>query len=172
MNENYKPSENTSKYCIVRENGAPNSATTNSTESPTSTTKPITTKAPEVTTTATTTLAPKIPETTTKKVIVTTQAPSTKSPVTPPTTPHQPSTHATPTEKNEVMIKPAPGQGHFWSGILIPLTIVAAFMGGVFMIRKYDLLDRAYNRIRNRNTPVQRYNGLMENDFDDDPLLI
>lgn len=138
-----------------------------------------TTKAPDVAT-STTTLNP-----TTKKVIVTTLASTTttttttttKAPAIIITTPvivttHQPSTHATPTDTSEVKRIPAPTPGHFWSGILIPLTVVAAFIGLVFMIRKYDLLDRAYNRIRNRNVPSQRYSEFMGNDFDDDPLLI
>lgn len=171
VNEHYNPSDKTSKYCMKKEEVTPPTLTS-----------------PEVTATTTTiaqnnsssTLSPKTEVTSAKPVETTTLAPVPEvttpkaAPIKPPTTTtHQPST-VKPTESDEVTIRPAPAPeaSHFWGGILIPLVIVAAFIGSVIAIRKYDLLDRAYNRIRHRHTPAQHYNGLMENDFDDDPLLI
>lgn len=74
-------------------------------------------------------------------------------------------------DANEVKVAPAPGSHHIVGGILLPIFIVLAFVCGVFAIRKYDLIERAHGFIRHRQQET-RYNGLMENDFDDDPLLI
>lgn len=75
------------------------------------------------------------------------------------------------TDKNDVKVLPAPEPHHILGGILLPIFIVLGFIGAVFAVRKYDLIERAHGFIRNRNQQA-RYNGLMENDFDDDPLLI
>jgi hypothetical protein len=66
-------------------------------------------------------------------------------------------------------VKVAP-VSHIWGGIFYPIFIVFGFLGTIFAIKKYNLIERAHRIIRNRN---QNYHGLMENEFDDDdPLLI
>lgn len=146
VNQNYLSTEKTSLYCVERKNE------TSPTESPPT----QATKVAEVTTTTTKPTAKTEPSTTTTTTTATT--PTTKKPE--------------PTEdKNEPKIAPAPGAHHLLGGILLPIMVVLAFIGGVFAIRKYDLIERAHGFIRNRNQQT-RYNGLMENDFDDDPLLI
>lgn len=64
---------------------------------------------------------------------------------------------------------------HVFGGVVLPLIMVLAFIGAVYGIKKYDLLEHAHNYIRNRREGSRshqtRYDGL-ENDFDDDPLLI
>lgn len=152
VNENYSSTEKTSLYCIERKNE-------------TSPTEPPPTKATQVaavtSTTTTSTTKPKEktePSTTATTTTTTATIPTTKKPE--------------PTEdKNEPKIAPAPEAHHVLGGILLPIMIVLAFLGGVFAIRKYDLIERAHGFIRSRNQQT-RYNGLMENDFDDDPLLI
>lgn len=71
--------------------------------------------------------------------------------------------------------KPQPEAHHYLGGIILPLMFVLAFVGAVFAVRKYDLIERTQTFIRNRRGMGQphqtRYDGL-ENDFDDDPLLI
>lgn len=59
---------------------------------------------------------------------------------------------------------------HILGGIFLPIFIVLGFIAGVFVVKKYDLLDRAHRFIRNRDQ--NQYNGLMEADFDDDACLI
>lgn len=169
VNEHYNAVDKTSRYCMDKP--APTTTTTTTTKAPevpstTTTAKVIITTNPSTSSTkpsSTTAKSPAPVETTT----ATTQAP--KAPTT--TTSTAKPSPAKPTESDEVTKAPVE-PSHFFSGILIPLLIVSAFIGAVFAIRKYDLIDRAYNRIRHRNTPTQHYNGLMENDFDDDPLLI
>lgn len=171
VNEHYNAVDKTSRYCMEKQEPTTTTTTTKAPEVPsTTTTKVIITTIPSSSTAKpSTTTAAKSPapvETTTPPA-ATTQAP--KAPTTTTST-AKPST-AKPTESDEVTKAPVE-PSHFFSGILIPLLIVSGFIGAVFAIRKYDLMDRAYNRIRHRNTPTQHYNGLMENDFDDDPLLI
>lgn len=76
----------------------------------------------------------------------------------------------TPQEVTKQLIPPEPG--HLVSGIVMPLLVVFAFIGAVFMVRKYDLLERAQEYIRERREGRSRNNYV--NDFDefDDPLLI
>lgn len=67
---------------------------------------------------------------------------------------------------------PAPASQHIWGGVFIPVIAVLGFIVGLFAVKKYNLIEKAHGYIRNRNQH-QRYNGLMENEFDDDdPLLI
>lgn len=136
-------------YCIERKN---------ETSSPTEQPPTKATQVLEVSTTPTTKPTAKTEPSTSTTSTTTATIPTTKKPE--------------PTEdKNEPKIAPAPGAHHILGGILLPIMIVLAFIGGVFAIRKYDLIERAHGFIRNRNQQT-RYNGLMENDFDDDPLLI
>jgi hypothetical protein len=73
-------------------------------------------------------------------------------------------------EKKEPIPEPRKG---FFGLIFVPVMIVLAFIGAVFAVRKYDLIERTHSYIRNRSAQQHqtRYDGL-ENDFDDDPLLI
>lgn len=143
VDPDYSSADNKSQYCIEKK----------SEPHPTPTPTP-TTKAPA--TIATTTLKAE-----------TTTAMKTK--------PSQTTTTSTTTKKPEsddgVKVAPAPEVHHIMGGIFLPIFIVLGFIGGVFAIKKYDLIERAHGYIRNRNQQT-RYNGLMENDFDDDPLLI
>lgn len=146
VNQKYSSADNKSVYCVLRNNE------THPTETPP-------TEAPKVSTTTPATLKP---ETTTAAKPKPTEATTTKA-----TT----STKKPETDKSDVKVSPAPEPHHILTGILLPIFIVLAFIGTVFTIRKYDLIERAHGYIRNRNQQT-RYNGLMENDFDDDPLLI
>lgn len=146
---------NKSIYCIQR-TGNDTAQKTSSTLAPQTTT---TTKAKEVTQLPT---QKTIAETTTVKIILSSSTAKPESP--PPTSSDRHETKVIPAN-------PTPEVHHFLGGILIPLFIVFGFVGAVFVIRKYDVLDRAHSWIRNRNSNT-RYDGLMENDFDDDPLLI
>jgi hypothetical protein len=116
----------------------------------------------------------------------TTPKPSTITPVTvkpdpkpnpepkpnPPTEAPKPSSTEAPKPTDDIKIAPAPGGHHILGGIFIPTFLVLGFICGAFAIRKYDLIGKARELIRSRNQQ-QRYNGLMENEFDDDdPLLI
>jgi hypothetical protein len=155
VNAKFNASDEKSLYCI----GKPND--THPTDLPT--------------TTQQTTVA-SVPTTTAKVEAKTSAKPeTTHAPIT--TTKPEAKTQATPTkkadesDKNEVKVAPAPESHHLFGGIFLPMFIVLAFICGVFAIRKYDLIERAHGYIRNRNQQT-RYNGLMENDFDDDPLLI
>jgi type IV secretory pathway VirB10-like protein len=164
VNANYSASDNASLYCIEK---SAEVHPTDATAPPTPTTKvataptPPSTVKPEVKTTAK--IEPTQAATTTSSSTTTT----TKAPA-PATTE---STKKGESDKNDVKVAPAPSSSHVFGGIFLPIFIVLAFIGGVFAIRKYDLIERAHGYIRNRNQQT-RYNGLMENDFDDDPLLI
>lgn len=148
VNENYLITDNKTQYCIEKENE------THPTESPP--------KATDVPTTSSPTSKPATKPTAKPD---STESPTTKAATT--TTKHPES------DKNEVKIAPAPAGHHLVGGILLPIMIVLAFIGAVFAIRKYDLIERAHGYIRGRGNQATRgYNGLMENDFDDDPLLI
>lgn len=155
VNENYSSADNKSQYCTERKNE----------------TQPIepspSTQATKVSTVvATTTLKPEASTTAkakpTEAAATTTAAPTSTSTTT---------TKKPESDKNDVKVAPAPEPHHVLGGILLPIFIVLAFIGAVFAIKKYDLIERAHGYIRNRNQQA-RYNGLMENDFDDDPLLI
>lgn len=159
VNENYSSADNKSKYCIERkvethptEALTPTQATKVSTASTTSLKPDLTTPKAKPTEAATTT--------------TTAAAKSTSSTSTTTTTTLKPEA-----DTSEVKVAPAPEPHHILGGILLPIFIVLGFIGAVFAIRKYDLIERAHGFIRNRNQQG-RYNGLMENDFDDDPLLI
>ena len=73
---------------------------------------------------------------------------------------------------DEVKIQPAVEIHHFFGGILLPILIVFAFIASAFAIKKYDLIDKAHGFIRQRYHHSQYDGIIMENDFDDDPLLI
>lgn len=80
----------------------------------------------------------------------------------------KPSTAAIPTEKPALKTTSAPKvesttekqnpskeeikppQKSFFGLLLVPVMVVLAFIGTVFAVRKYDLLDRAHTYIRNR----------------------
>lgn len=150
VNENYIATDNKTQYCIEKENE------THPTETPP-------TKATAVPTVSSSTSKPAIKPT---EKAEPTESPTTKGPATTTTATKEPES-----DKNEVKIAPAPASHHLVGGILLPLMIVLAFLGAVIAIRKYDLIERAQGYVRGRNQAT-RYNGLMENDFDDDPLLI
>lgn len=117
--------------------------------------------------------------TTTEKPTTTTEA--VTKPVTKPTTTESakiqtsaPIIQTTPSpkpEENDVKVAPVPHL-HVMGGIFLPIFIVLGFIAGVFVVKKYELLDRAHSFIRNRGSNQNQYNGLMENDFDDDACLI
>ncbi|XP_063698873.1 integumentary mucin C.1-like [Culicoides brevitarsis] len=180
FNKNFTTNET---YCVVNATAAPppctpeaksaeNATISTSTSTTTTTTlAPTTTKSTSVaptpaktsakptsttsTTTSTTTTTTKAPE----KVNVTT---STNSPLPVPTNDG--------VQKEKII-----ESEHMFGGFMLPLVIVAAFIGGVFLIRKHNLLERAHNYISERNWRLPgsaRPN--YTNDFDefDDPLLI
>ena len=151
VNEKYLATDNKTQYCIAKE------SETHPTESPP-------TKATNVPTTSPSTSKP---ATTPKAKVDPTESPTTKTPTSSTTTTKTPEID----DKSDVKKLPAPESHHLVGGILLPLVIVLAFIGTVFAVRKYDLIERAHGYIRGRNQAT-RYNGLMENDFDDDPLLI
>jgi hypothetical protein len=148
LNQNFTSSDN---YCIERN-------TTHST-----TVAPTT-----IATTSTTQKSiPKTPPPVKPTAAVPTSAPTVAPKVT--STTEKPSSNSE--EKKEPIPEPRKG---FFGMILVPVMIVLAFIGAVFAVRKYDLIERAHSYIRNRGGAQQhqtRYDGL-ENDFDDDPLLI
>lgn len=148
VNSNFSVDKNS--YCVEKiEHPSPIAVTSTSTT--TTTTEKIVTAA-------------KTTEATTKATTTTESAKiqPTKGPVAQTTTSVIP-------EQNEVAAVEIPHH-HILGGIFLPIFIVLAFIAGVFAVKKYDLLDRAHRYIRNRNQ--NQYNGLMENDFDDDACLI
>lgn len=151
VNRDYSSTDNKSLYCIEKDNE------THPTNAPPTQTPKLTTTVLPLTTTAKATEKPSPKNEPTEHPIPTSTAP--------------PTTKKTESDKNDVKVAPAPQTHHILGGILLPMFIVLAFIAGVFAIRKYDLIERAHGYIRNRNQQT-RYNGLMENDFDDDPLLI
>jgi cobalamin biosynthesis Mg chelatase CobN len=163
VNANYSATDNASLYCIER---AVEVHTTTAPTPPTPTiivtSAPTSTVKPEVKTTAK--IEPTQAATTTSSSTTTT---TTKAPAPATTEP----TKKGESDKSDVKVAPAPSSSHVFGGIFLPIFIVLAFIGAVFAVRKYDLIERAHGFIRNRNQQT-RYNGLMENDFDDDPLLI
>lgn len=64
-----------------------------------------------------------------------------------------------------------PESHHFFAGIMLPLFVVFAFIGAVYAVRKYDLIERAQDYVHARTA---RHRTNYSNDFDefDDPLLI
>lgn len=152
VNRNYSSSDNKTLYCIEKDN-----ETHSSTDpSPPTLASKVTTILPSTTTTKAEEKAPVKTKTEPAEHPTTTTSSTTKKPE---------------SDKNDVKVAPAPESSHLLGGIFLPVLIVLAFIAGVFAIRKYDLIERAHGYIRNRNQQT-RYNGLMENDFDDDPLLI
>lgn len=139
-------------YCLKKENIA-----TTTTQSPVA--LPVSTKEVASTTTTTTT-------TTTTKPIVT----STKQPEV--TTVINNNNKKPSVIDDEVKIQPAVGGHHLFGGILLPILIVFAFIASAFAIKKYDIIDKAHGFIRQRYHHSQYDGIIMENDFDDDPLLI
>jgi len=146
VNENYTAKDTKSQYCIDKEGEKhPTDPPTKATEVPTA--------------------APASPKPTPKP---TTKPKPTESPT---TEENKEETKNSDSDKSDVKIAPAPESHHLIGGILLPIVMVLAFIGVVFAVKKYDLVDRAHGYVRGRNQAT-RYNGLMENDFDDDPLLI
>lgn len=108
--------------------------------------------------------------TTTKAPEKSTSSSSTTTSTTTQTSPFPVPGHEDGVQKEKV-IEPE----HMIGGVLLPLVIVATFIGGVFLIRKHNLLERAHSYLTERNwhlpgTARPNYT----NDFDefDDPLLI
>jgi hypothetical protein len=178
VNKSYNSTDKNSRYCVESLNH------TNTTQAPlTSTAKSIiTTLHPTTVETiivtlkpSSTTLKPAPKPEPTKKVEVTTPKSSVESQTKASSDNNNDKEH----DKKQQIIeenKPvSPQTHHILGGIIIPIMIVFAFIGLVYGIRKYDVLERAQNYIRNRRSGGQthqtRYDGL-ENDFDDDPLLI
>lgn len=172
VNRNYSSSVNGSTYCIE---------SNQSTQAPPTTAKPLITTtikptaAPIPLKTSSTTVAPtSLKPQTTKKTELTTPKPSVESP-TKTTSDNDDKQHDKKQQSEEVKVVTAPQAHHILGGIIIPIMIVFAFIGVVYGIRKYDVLERTQNYIRSRRSGGQphqtRYDGL-ENDFDDDPLLI
>lgn len=150
VNENYSANDTKSQYCIEKEGEKekhPTDPPTKATEVPTA--EPAATPKP----TPKPTTKPEPTESPTKE--------DTKSET----------KNSESDKQNDVKIAPAPESHHLIGGILLPIVMVLAFIGVVFAVRKYDLVGRAHGYVRGRNQAT-RYNGLMENDFDDDPLLI
>lgn len=190
INENYTKEDKNSSYCIAR-NEIPSHTTTTTTHAPAISS----TQAPSIQSTASVQPPPPPTSATNKKApetITTAAAPSLNSSSTTTTKPIASTEKITVAPKIETSTNNAAkasndtskhkdddnnssgnAKGHFMSGFGLPLLIVVAFICTVFAVRKYDLLERAQNYIRNRGTqqPQTRYDGL-ENDFDDDPLLI
>jgi hypothetical protein len=177
VNRNYSSKDNNSRYCIENQNQSISStqAPQKSTETVTTTKLIITTIQPKTVPpvtlkTSSTSIAPSVKPEPTKKVEITTPKSSIES-QTKATSDNNDKKH----DKQEEIKAIPPQTHHILGGIIIPIMIVFAFIGVVYGIRKYDVLERAQNYIRNRRTGGQthqtRYDGL-ENDFDDDPLLI
>lgn len=171
VNRNYSSTDNSSRYCIELNQ---------TTQAPPTTAKSIittvlpTTAAPATLKTSSTTSAPSPKPQTTKKVEITTPKPSVESP-TKTTNDNNDKQHDKQQQNDDVKAVTIPQTHHILGGIIIPIMIVFAFIGVVYGVRKYDVLERTQNYIRNRRSGGQthqtRYDGL-ENDFDDDPLLI
>lgn len=143
-------------YCLKKENVAPTTTTTTSaTQSPV--TVPVLPK--EVISTPTTTT------TTIKPAVASTKQPEV-------TTVINNNNKKPSVIDDEVKIQPAVGSHHVFGGILLPILIVFAFIASAFAIKKYDLIDKAHGFIRQRYHHSQYDGIIMENDFDDDPLLI
>lgn len=151
--EFFKSNTTEVSYCLKKENVEPTTTTT--------TQLPVTVPVPpkEVASTSMTT-------TTTIKPIVT----STKQPEV--TTVINNNNKKPSVIDDEVKIQPAVGSHHVFGGILLPILIVFAFIASAFAIKKYDLIDKAHGFIRQRYHHSQYDGIIMENDFDDDPLLI
>lgn len=134
VNRKFNSSDNASIYCIEREDSHSTTTVAPSTASPPTTLSTSTTKAPDTTvkpsTTSSTTAAPQKP----------TDAPKVDT------------TTAKGKSEDIVDVKPAPeppGKGFFGS-ILVPVMIVLGLIGVTFVGRKYNVIDRTRNYVRNR----------------------
>lgn len=174
VNEEYKSGK---EYCVRKNEtiSTPDNSATDTTtqvDKTEPTAKAQTTSTPEKAVT-------KAPELlTTSKAVPSTEKPSPKTPkpdVKKPDESTEPPKIAVidaPKATDDIKIAPAPTHHHILGGIFIPTFLVLGFICGAFAIKKYSLIEKARELIRNRNHQ-QRYNGLMENEFDDDdPLLI
>lgn len=173
VNPNYTASDKNSKYCIeLKKDGVAQQPTTTTTAAP-----PPPPPATQLSTVSPSTSSTVKPEATTAKIVSTTTQKSATTSTVAPTTTAAPKTTAAPAEKttakpeDDVKVVPAAKPHHILGGIFLPMFIVLGFIGAVFAIKKYDLIERAHGYIRGRNQR-ERYSGLNENDFDDDPLLI
>ncbi|KAG5671076.1 hypothetical protein PVAND_001290 [Polypedilum vanderplanki] len=181
VNQKYNLSDKNSVYCIERNHTKdlttiPPSLTTN---------KPTTTTASKKATVSPVSVAPvtQVPSSSSvaPSVKTTTQTLSTTTPFTTTTNTAKIETTVIPSSesiktKNETEKSNTQAQAHHvLCGILLPLMFVIAFAGIAIAAKKYNVMERAQNYIRDRRSNGQphqtRYDGL-ENDFDDDPLLI
>lgn len=177
VNQKYNQTDKSSSYCITRvENTHTTIASITSTQLA-QTSPPPPTKAPQPTQPPTQSSAI---TTTTSSTLKSTKAPSpsTAAPTTTKstkivTTIKPATTEASKNNSSHNPVPPPEEPHSFLSGIALPVMVILAFIGAVFAIRKYSLLERAQSYIRNRGNQQHqtRYDGL-ENDFDDDPLLI
>ena len=164
VNAEYKSGKD---YCVKKNETEPTldnsntAATTEAGKTEPNTKAPPTTPTSSKSTVETTTTTLKAPSSTAKS------EPSTAKPD---AKKQDESTEAPKTD--DIKIAPVPTHHHILGGIFIPTFLVLGFICGAFAIKKYNLIEKAHELIRNRNHQ-QRYNGLMENEFDDDdPLLI
>jgi len=112
--------------------------------------------------TTTTTVAPTTPSTTTTTTTTTTTPPPKITTIAPTKAPEP-----------EVIKEPvAPEPHHLLGGIMIPLFVVLAFIGAVFAVKRYDLIERSQDWIRERGIRRNRHNYTNHFDEFDDPLLI
>jgi hypothetical protein len=146
VNPKYNPADNASAYCIEvpPTTIAPlTSTTTQPTTLSTSTTKaPETTVKPsEKSTTSSTTVAPQKPTAAPAPKVVTTEKP------------------------DNVDVKPAPEPPHkgIFGSIIIPVMVVLALIGVIFVARKYNMVDRTRNYIRNRGGQQHQVNLIKGN---------
>lgn len=181
VNKKFIPTDNSSVYCIEREIAH----STSSLPPPSTQSTPSSTKAPVVTTTN--------PTTTTIKPSSTAVPPVDKS-TSAPVPPKKDNSTEKQNASNNPAISPVPEpKRSLFATLLVPVMIVLAFIGAIFAVRRFNVVDRAHTYIRNRRGQQHqvcqfinlfgddlaclilklqtRYDGL-ENDFDDDPLLI
>lgn len=174
VNRNYSSTDNSSRYCIELNQTTQGPPTT--AKSIITTILPTTVSLVTLKTSSTTVSAPSPKPQPTKKVEITTPKTSSVESPTKATNDNNDKQHDKQQQSDDVKaITTTPQTHHILGGIIIPIMIVFAFIGVVYGIRKYDVLERTQNYIRNRRSGGQahqtRYDGL-ENDFDDDPLLI
>lgn len=152
-------------YCVVAV--ATVTVPSTSTVAITTTTSTTTTPKPKITIVTTMSTKKSVNEKTTVKIITTTTSPLNSSSTT---------ISPLPTDDNSVQKTKVPVESeHLLSGALLPFLVVVIFIGGVFLIRKHNVLERAHTYVSNRNWRIpgtSRPN--YTNDFDefDDPLLI
>lgn len=121
----------------------------------------------------------------TEKATSTTQAPTnppvTSTTVKPPavipiTSAPEPAKKPNTTETDDVKKIPEPQPHHILGGIAIPIFLVILIVGSVFAVKKYDLIERARDVMRNRryhaNYETVGNTAVFDADDDDDPPLL